>query len=41
MENHPYSIYVDKRPQRIAFLINPKVLSSEQIDAIIKYNLGK
>lgn len=41
MENYPYSIYVDKRPQRIAFLINPKVLSSEQIDAIIKYNLGK
>ena len=42
MENHPYSIYVEKRPQRIAFLIDPKASSSkQQVDAIIGYTQGK
>jgi hypothetical protein len=41
IQNHPYSIYVDNRPKRIAFLIDPKITSSEQIDAIIKFNQGK
>ena len=40
MEIHPYSIYTDHRPFRIAFLVNPAE-SSEMLDSIFKYNNGK
>ena len=38
MFNRPYSIYIDKRPMRIAFLVNPESTSLEEIDQIIDYN---
>ena len=37
---HPYSIYVDKRPMRIAFLVDPSPDSIETVDQIIGYNRG-
>lgn len=37
MRDKPYSIYVDKRPVRIAFLVNNSA-PAELIDAIISYN---
>ncbi len=40
METHPYSIYVDHRPFRIAFLVNPAD-GLDWFDAIFKYNNGK
>ncbi len=41
MQNSPYSIYIDKRPLRIAFLVNPNQSAFEQLDAIFEYNHGK
>jgi len=41
MQNSPYSIYIDKRPLRIAFLIDPNQTDFEQLDAIFEYNHGK
>ena len=38
MFTHPYSIYIDKRPIRIAFLVDPSPDSIEKVDRIIKYN---
>ena len=38
MFNRPYSIYIDKRPMRIAFLVDPESTSLEEIDEIIDYN---
>ena len=38
MFTHPYSIYVDKRPIRIAFLVDPSPDSIEKVDRIIRYN---
>lgn len=38
MFTHPYSIYIDKRPLRIAFLIDPSPDSIEKVDQIIGYN---
>ena len=40
MFTHPYSIYIDKRPMRIAFLVDPSPGSIEKVDQIIKYNRG-
>ena len=41
MQVLPYSIYVDKRPLRIAFLVDPNRSSPQQFDAIFEYNQGK
>ena len=38
MFNHPYSIYIDKRPIRIAFLVDSSSASTEIVDQIIGYN---
>ena len=38
MLNRPYSIYIDKRPMRIAFLVNPESTSLDGVDQIIDYN---
>ena len=38
MFNHPYSIYIDKRPMRIVFLVNPLSTSTKKIDQIMDYN---
>ena len=38
MFTRPYSIYIDKRPMRIAFLVNPESTSLEEINQIIDYN---
>ena len=40
MFTHPYSIYTDKRPIRIAFLVDPSPESIETVDQIIDYNRG-
>ena len=40
MFTHPYSIYIDKRPLRIAFLVDPSPDSIEMVDQIISYNRG-
>ena len=40
MFTHPYSIYIDKRPIRIAFLVDPSPDSIEEVDRIIEYNRG-
>ncbi|MDE0313342.1 MAG: hypothetical protein OXM61_00440, partial [Candidatus Poribacteria bacterium] len=40
MFTHPYSIYIDKRPLRIAFLVDPSPASIETVDRIISYNRG-
>ncbi|OGY41078.1 MAG: hypothetical protein A2Y82_01575 [Candidatus Buchananbacteria bacterium RBG_13_36_9] len=40
MDTLPFSIYVDKRPIRIAFLVD-KNCEKEVIDNILKYNHGK
>ncbi len=37
---HPYSIYIDKRPLRIVFLVDPSPDSIEKVDRIIGYNRG-
>ena len=34
----PYSIYIEKRPIRIVFLVNPESTSLETVDKIIDYN---
>ncbi len=34
----PYSIYIDKRPMRIAFLVNPESTNLDEVDQIIDYN---
>ncbi len=41
MKQEPYSIYIDKRPIRIAFLINPKKDAIMQIQLVIEYNIHK
>ncbi len=41
MKQEPYSIYIDKRPIRIAFLINPEKDTIIQIQRVIEYNLYK
>ncbi len=41
MKQSPYSIYIDKRPIRIAFLINPEKDTIVQIQRVIEYNLYK
>lgn len=41
MNNLPYSIHTRSRPQRIAFLIDPKNKTMEMIDKIVEYNQGK
>ena len=38
MFTRPYSIYVDKRPLRIAFLVDPSQDSIEIVDQIMDYN---
>ena len=38
MFTQPYSIYIDKRPMRIVFLVNPFSTNTEIIDQIIDYN---
>lgn len=38
MFTRPYSIYIDKRPMRIAFLVNPESTSLDEVDQIIDYN---
>ena len=40
MFTHPYSIYIDKRPVRIAFLVDPSPDSIEVVDQIISSNRG-
>lgn len=40
MFTQPYSIYIDKRPVRIAFLVDPSSDSIEMVDQIIGYNRG-
>ena len=40
MLTRPYSIYIDKRPIRIAFLVDPSPDSIEKVDQIIEYNRG-
>ena len=40
MLTHPYSIYIDKRPLRIVFLVDPSPDSIEKVDQIIEYNRG-
>ena len=40
MFNQPYSIYIDKRPMRIAFLVDSASASLESVDQIIDYNRG-
>ena len=40
MFTHPYSIYIDKRPLRIVFLVDPSPDSIEKVDQIIEYNRG-
>ena len=40
MLTRPYSIYIDKRPIRIAFLVDPSPDSIEKVDQIIKHNRG-
>jgi len=41
MQAIPYSIYIDKRPLRIAFLVNPNKHALEEIEAIVDYNQYK
>lgn len=41
MQNLPYSIYINKRPIRIAFLVNPKQTAIKELDAIFEYNQHK
>ena len=40
MFTRPYSIYIDKRPIRIAFLVDPSPDSIKMVDQIIDYNRG-
>ena len=40
MFNQPYSIYIDKRPMRIVFLVDSASASTEIVDQIIDYNRG-
>ena len=40
MFTRPYSIYIDKRPMRIAFLVDSASASTEIADQIIDYNRG-
>ena len=40
MFTNPYSIYIDKRPMRIVFLVNPSQENIEIIDQIINFNRG-
>ena len=40
MFTRPYSIYIDKRPMRIAFLVDSSPDSVKTIDQIISYNRG-
>ncbi len=40
MFTNPYSIYIDKRPMRIVFLVSPSQDSIEIVDKIINYNRG-
>src|SRR3990167_846117 len=40
MEVSPYSIYIDKRPLRIAFLVNPEA-DLKWFDRIFKFNQEK
>lgn len=41
MQVLPYSIYIDKRPLRIAFFVNPNRSNPRQLDAILGYNQDK
>ena len=36
----PYNIYVRKRPIKIAYLINPKETTFEEIDLIFEFNMS-
>ena len=40
MFTQPYSIYIDKRPMRIVFLVDPSSASTEIVDQILDYNRG-
>ena len=40
MFNQPYSIYIDKRPMRIVFLVDSGTADLEDVDQIIDYNRG-
>ena len=40
MFNQPYSIYIDKRPMRIVFLVDSASTSMGLVDQIIDYNRG-
>ena len=41
MQALPYSIYIDKRPLKIAFLVDPNKSNPQQLDAIFRYTQGK
>ena len=40
MFTNPFSIYIDKRPVRIVFLVNPSQDSIEIVDQLINFNRG-
>lgn len=41
MQPIPYSIYIDNRPLRVAFLVDPNKSNLQQIEIIIVYNQSK
>lgn len=41
LQSLPYSIYIDKRPLRAAFLVDPNKSFPKQFDEIIEYNQSK
>jgi len=38
MESTPYPIYVDKRPVKVAFLVNPKMLNQNAFNNLFNFN---
>ena len=36
-----YNFFIDKRPQRIAFIVNPDTITEENINDILTYNMRK
>lgn len=40
-QNNSYSIYIDRRPHRILYVLNQRQITFEQIDEIIRYNFRK
>ncbi len=41
INNEPYSLYVNKRPLRIAFLVNPANNIIKQVQCVINYSMNK